>query len=77
MLLGVALELAQKSGRMGRIDHQQASQQVRALRGQVPGQRAAPVVRHQQVQRGSLGFDGGHQIGHQVFGAVGLGVGGR
>ena len=51
LLFSIALQLAQERGRVRRIDHQQATQQVGALRGQVPGQRAAPIVRHQQVQR--------------------------
>ena len=52
--------------------------QLRLLVGQVPGHGAAPVVRHQAFQRAAGAFVGDQrdQVLHQMFGAVGLHLGG-
>ena len=71
LLRRVVPQFAQKGGGVRGIDDEQVAQQVRPLRRQVPGQRTAPVMRHQQVQRCAECFDGRHDVAHHVLGAVG------
>ena len=47
------------------------AQQIGPQRRQAPGQRAAPIVRHQHVHRRAGGLDRGTDIGYQVARAVG------
>ena len=77
LLFGAVLQLAQKRAGMRRVDDGQAAHQVGVLVGHVPSHGTAPVVRDQPSQRRVWAFDRsqGHDVLHQVFGAVGGHIG--
>ena len=60
---------------MRRVDDDQAAQPMGLLGGEVPGDRAAPIVGHQGFDLPAELVDQRGDVGHEVLGAVGLHLG--
>ena len=78
LLLEAAFQIAQKRAGMRRVDDHQLFSQMRLLVDQVPGHRAAPIVRDQGRKLAALAlrfdFDQRGNVLHQKLGPVGFDI---